>query len=133
MSSDSSSQGGSPSVGSPCWIQLPAKDMSRAKSFYSAVFDWTFTPVGEIDMIHFSDPNFKSLGGNIYKSDEVVHAKYGETPAIYFSTKAIGEALEKVEKAGGTVVRGQEPVGGGYTASFRDTEGNVEGIFAMIE
>lgn len=42
----------------------------------------------------------------------------------------IDEALKKIEQNGGKVVRGKEEVGDvGYAAYFKDSEGNVVGLW----
>ncbi|ODH46680.1 hypothetical protein GX48_07237 [Paracoccidioides brasiliensis] len=41
--------------GSPCWFNIPATDINRAKSFYAAiVFGWSFKA-------HPDDPSAKEL------------------------------------------------------------------------
>ena len=132
MSSDSSSEGGAPFLGSPCWIQIPATNVSRAKDFYSAVFEWDFTTSGDAEMIRFSNPSYKSLSGGIVKVDEVASGKYMTSPSVYFLVSSIEEGLKRIEKAGGNVVAEKEAVGDhGWTASFKDTEGNVLGIYCL--
>ena len=132
MSSDSSSEASVSSLGSPCWIQIPATDVPRAKDFYSAVFEWDFTTAGTVEIIRFSNPALKSLAGGIVKVDEVVPGKYMANPSVYFLVNSIEEGLEKIEKAGGNVVVGKEAEGDhGWTASFKDTEGNVLGIYCL--
>ena len=81
-------------------------------------------------MIRFSNPDLKSLGGGIVKVDEVVPGKYMANPSVYFYVSSIEEGLKRIEKAGGNVVAGKEAEGEhGWTASFKDTEGNVLGIY----
>ncbi len=51
-------------------------------------------------------------------------------PVIVVEVKDIDAALPAIEKLGGTVNRGKEPVGEmGFAAYFTDPEGNVVGLW----
>ena len=102
------------------------------KDFYSAVFEWNFTTSGAGEMIRFSNPALKSLGGGIVKVDEVIPGKYTGIPSVYYWVNSIEEGLERIERAGGIVVAGKEAEGShGWTASVKDTEGNILGIYCL--
>jgi predicted enzyme related to lactoylglutathione lyase len=51
-------------------------------------------------------------------------------PIVTIEVDDIGAALKQVERLGGTVARGSQPVGPiGFAAYFTDTEGNLMGLF----
>ena len=52
------------------------------------------------------------------------------TPVITIDVDDIDAALAKVESLGGATVRASEPVGDmGFSAYFRDSEGNLMGLW----
>ena len=130
--------------GAPCWLQIPAYDLARATAFYQAVLGFTIRPgdsaIEPHPMNHFSFPGtpFSSaLGGGIMeRSPEEIQAgppppSGTEKGIIYFYVDDLEGALAKVEKAGGQrLSRGGEGTGGQHV-DFRDTEGNVHGLFSM--
>jgi uncharacterized protein len=51
---------------------------------------------------------------------------------VTISVADMDETLEKISKSGGTVIRGKREFGKrGYTAYFKDTEGNVMGLWQV--
>ncbi|KAI9778429.1 MAG: hypothetical protein M1839_008075 [Geoglossum umbratile] len=127
-----------PVFGSPCWIEIPAIDVTRAKTFYATVFNWTFKPGTEtypedkIAMFSVPDPKLSGLGGGILKASDADHKPGKGGSVIYLWVTSIEEALKKIEENGGSVVLGKTAEGDqGWLAKFGDTEGNVHGIYTM--
>lgn len=53
-----------------------------------------------------------------------------KNPVITIEVASIDASLQQIEKLGGRVVRGKQPVGEmGFAAYFSDTEGNVLGLW----
>ncbi|KAI9652006.1 MAG: hypothetical protein M1829_001981 [Trizodia sp. TS-e1964] len=128
-----------PSVGTPCWISIPATDVPRAKNFFESALNWQFKPAGaeypasELAMIHFTDPSVPFLGGGIVKVAADCHIAGVGSCLNYYQVSDVDEYLEKVKQAGGRVAKEKEPQGDiGFIAQFFDTEGNVHGIFAPV-
>ncbi|KAI9769265.1 MAG: hypothetical protein M1840_004394 [Geoglossum simile] len=127
-----------PVYGSPCWIEISAIDVIRAKKFYAATFNWTFKPgtktypEDKIAMFSVPDPKLSDLGGGIVKVNDEDHKPGKGGSVIYLWVDSIEEALEKIKVNGGTVVLGKSAEGDqGFLAKFGDTEGNVHGIYTM--
>ncbi|KAI9861549.1 MAG: hypothetical protein M1813_005159 [Trichoglossum hirsutum] len=127
-----------PLYGSPCWIEIPATEVSRAKKFYADVFNWTFKPATEtypesmIAMFSVPDPKLSGLGGGIINVSDAQHKPGKGGSVIYLWVDSIEEALAKIKGAGGSVVQEKSPEGDhGFLAKFADTEGNVHGIYTM--
>jgi len=127
-----------PVYGSPCWIEIPAADVIRAKKFYADVFNWTFKPGTEaypehkIAMFSVPDPKLSGLGGGIVKSNDADRKPGQGGSVIYLWVNSIEESLEKIKGNGGSVVLEKSPEGDhGWLAKFGDTEGNVHGIYTM--
>ncbi|KAI9819669.1 MAG: hypothetical protein M1832_003903 [Thelocarpon impressellum] len=130
-----------PKAGSPVWLEVPAVDVQRAKTFFTAALDWEFKAAGEgypedqITMITFTDPAYPTLSGGIVKVDAAGFAPGKHVaPVFYLFVPSIDDSLERIKKAGGKVVEEKKPEGKtGLTAKFSDTEGNVHGLYALLE
>lgn len=116
-------------------FELPADDVSRASTFYSGVFGWGMQEVPDMKytMIHTVDIDEKTqtpkeagaINGGMFK-------RTADLPVtvVTIDVSDIDAALEKVKAAGGSVVREKVSVGPmGFIAYFKDTEGNVVGLF----
>ena len=54
------------------------------------------------------------------------------SPVIYISVKNIDQAATAIEQNGGKVIQPRTPVGNfGFAAYFRDTEGNIVGLWQL--
>ena len=117
-------------------FEIPADDLSRAKKFYSTVFGWKMTDAEMPDMQYVmvgtteSDENGMPKepgsinGGMLKREDPVRH------PVVTIDVVSMDDALAKVKKNGGQVVREKMPVGDmGFAAYFKDSEGNVIGLW----
>jgi len=115
-------------------FEIPADDIARAQKFYTTVFEWKMnsirgmrytilntTPTGENGMP--KEPG--AINGGMLERQEPV-----KSPVITIDVSNIDEALKKIEQNGGKVVRGKEAVGDmGYAAYFKDSEGNIVGLW----
>lgn len=115
-------------------FEIPADDTKRASEFYNKAFGWTINPMPEFDYIALrtadSDENGMpknpgSINGGMAKRGEPV-----QNIVVTINVKDIDKTLDTVEKLGGKKVMGKTPIGEmGFTAYFKDTEGNVVGLF----
>ena len=119
-------------------FELPVGDMNRAKSFYSSIFGWKLqdwpmpdgsTYVG-IHTVEVDDttrvPKEPGAinGGMVLRSAEVT------MPVFAIHVQSIDEAVQKVEAAGGKVIRPKvDMMGAGFYAYVQDTEGNTLGLW----
>lgn len=122
------------SHGSVVHFEVPADNVERARKFYSKVFGWNVMPMPEMEYTMVgtgpataegmpSEPGY--IGGGIAKRGDVVKA-----PVITLSVDDIDAALKTVGKNGGSTVQKKQPVGDmGFTAYFKDSEGNVVGLW----
>ena len=110
--------------GKVCYIEMPATDIPRSVEFYRNVFDWNIR--------RRSDGAFAFDDG----VGEVSGAWVKGRPAsgqpgllIYIMVDSVEDTVKRVEANGGEIV---QPVGADapeITARFRDTEGNVLGLY----
>ncbi len=116
-------------------FEVPADDLARAKKFYTDVFGWMLNDTPGMDYTIAttteSDPTTGRAiapgainGGMMKRTTEL------STPIITLTVSSIDDALAKLEKAGGAVVEGKAAAGDmGWTAYFKDSEGNVMGLW----
>jgi predicted enzyme related to lactoylglutathione lyase len=114
-------------------FEVPFDDADRALAFYRDVFDWQIQsmpgmgynlvatgPGGEQGP---TEPGY--IGGGMLRRQEPVTA-----PVITLDVPDIDACLVEVEKHGGARVGEKMPVGDmGFAAYFKDTEGNVLGLW----
>lgn len=115
-------------------FELPADDVERAQAFYSKAFGWKmrsmpgmgYTLVGTTPTDEKGMPTQAgAINGGMLKRQAPV-----QTPLITVHVAEIDAALRTIEKLGGATVRAKIPVGDmGFAAYFRDTEGNVVGLW----
>jgi predicted enzyme related to lactoylglutathione lyase len=117
-------------------FEIPADDTKRARKFYMEVFEWELNPVPGVDYtrlltirvdndFNFQRP-FEVNGAIVERSAEV------RVPVITISVEDIDDTIERISKAGGSLVSGKKEFGKrGYTAYFKDTEGNVMGLWQV--
>ncbi len=115
-------------------FEIPADDMKRAQKFYGAVFGWKTNEIPEMGyaLIQTAPTDEKNMvkepgaiNGGMTRRGEPV--KY---PVITINVSDIEVALKKIMEAGGEVVMGKTGVGDiGFSAYFRDSEGNVLGLW----
>jgi len=117
-------------------FEIPVEENARAKKFYSSVFDWSFEEMPYQDDVYtFAittpvDEDYKNketgaINGGMFKRDGDL-----KNPVITIGVPSIDEYVQKIEAAGGKVIvpKGEVP-DMGYYAYFKDTEGNVMGIW----
>ena len=115
-------------------FEIPADNLARAKKFYNTVFGWKMNEIPEMEYVMVgtveSDENGMPKetgainGGMLERQDPV------KSPVITINVKNIDQAAEAIEKNGGKIVRPKMAVGDmGYAAYFKDTEGNVIGLW----
>lgn len=114
-------------------FEIPAEDMEGAQNFYTNVFGWEMgEDYGGTRLVSTTENGNDgmskipgAINGDIFK-------KEGEltSPLLVITVPSIDEHLKKIKDANGEVVVEKVEVGDmGWCAYFRDTEGNVLGIW----
>jgi uncharacterized protein len=116
-------------------FEVPVDDAERARGFYGSVFEWGLQPMEGYDYtLAFTTPVDETSqeptepgainGGLRSRTAET------PTPILVIQVDSIDESLKKIEAQGGTTVapRSEMPGMGAY-AYFKDTEGNVIGLW----
>jgi predicted enzyme related to lactoylglutathione lyase len=122
-------------------FEIPVDDAARAKEFYRTTFDWelndmdmgggntyttvTTTPIDEQSRLPL-EPG--AINGGLM-------SRTSDTPVsvITIGVDAIDDALKKIEAGGGSVVQPRTEIPDmGAFAYFKDTEGNVVGLWENL-
>lgn len=116
-------------------FEIPYDDADRASTFYRTAFEWDLQswPGDESGYVLAgtgpngdqgpTEPGF--INGGLLRRDETFTG-----PDVVLDVPDIEAALVAVEQAGGTRVSPKAPVGDmGWAAYFRDTEGNLVGLW----
>ena len=110
------------------WFEIPVTDMKRAKAFYDAVFgidiqvqDFNGTFMG---WFPWAEGKPGANGSLIQHESYIPSATHGVV--IYFSSADVQIELDRVEDAGGKIVRPKTQISPevGYMGVFSDSEGN---------
>lgn len=112
-----------PKPGSIVHVEIPTKDIAKAKKFYGAVFGWKFEDVPDMNYTMFEAPGGPPGG---------LREPMENDPGVlnYILVNSVDETLAKVKKAGGTVVAPKQEIPGmGWMAIIKDSTDCVQGIF----
>jgi uncharacterized protein len=114
-------------------FEIPYDDGDRARKFYEKAFGWQMMPVPEMDYTLVmsgpsgdqgpSEPGFIN-GGMMQRQGPYT------APNLVLDVDNLETALKAVNEAGGKTVSERQPVGDmGFTAYFKDSEGNLVGLW----
>ncbi len=116
-------------------FEIPADNVKRAQDFYKNAFGWQINPMPEMNYTMVgtvpSDENGVpkepgAINGGMTKREEPV-----KNPVITIQVDDIDVALKTIEKQGGKTLVKKTAIGSdmGFTAYFKDSEGNTVGLF----
>jgi predicted enzyme related to lactoylglutathione lyase len=119
-------------------FEIPADDIERAKNFYGSIFGWELQTMqmgdGEYTNVRTTAVDDQSqmptepgaINGGMMQRDERITT----APVITIDVDGIDDALKQIEDRGGSTVLPRTPIPGmGAFAYFKDTEGNVLGLW----
>lgn len=114
-------------------FEIPADDEDRARQFYSSVFGWGFQVMPEMEYsLAMTTPMDEagrpavagSINGGLFRRGELT------APVVTIDVDDIDAALAAIAARGGSVFRAKMEVPGmGWNAYFKDSEGNVVGLW----
>lgn len=115
-------------------FEIPADNPKRASKFYGDVFGWQVQPME--GMPYWMLQTTELGGDRMPKNPGAINGGMAKraaplkTTVVTIGVKDIDKTLEMVKAKGGKTVRKKEPVGEmGFTAYFKDSEGNVVGLW----
>lgn len=115
-------------------FEIPFDDGERATAFYRDAFGWQLNAMPQMQYVMATTTPTTDQGtpaetgginGGMLRRQGPITA-----PIITIGVDDLDAALSTVEKLGGKVELGRQPVGDmGFSAYVRDTEGNVIGLW----
>lgn len=113
-----------PKPGSIVHLELPCKDVKRAKRFYGDIFGWSFEEIPEMNYTMFQPAS--GPGGGLF-----VPEQFNPGGALnYLLVDSIEETTKKIEAADGKIlVPKTEIPGQGWFAIFQDPEGTTMALY----
>ena len=115
------------------WVEIPAKDFDKAKTFYETILDATMQPMESMGMkmAFFPFDMKEGIGGSIMQGPGYEPSDKG-TLAYLNGGDDLSVILSRVEKAGGKILLPKMTIGAnGFMAHFLDCEGNKVGLHSM--
>jgi len=107
------------------YVEFPASDLSATKSFFEAVFRWTFQDFGP-DYTAFSNAG---LEGGFFRSDHCSKTESGSALIVFYSDR-LEDTKRKIEVAGGTIVKAIFSFPGGRRFHFVEPSGNEFAVWS---
>jgi uncharacterized protein len=115
-------------------FEIPFDDGDRARRFYKDIFGWQVAEMPEMQYTMVStgpsgdrgptEPGYIN-GGLMARSDG-----WASAPVVTIGVDSIDATLARIGELGGETVTGRTPVGDmGFAAYFKDSEGNVVGLW----
>lgn len=115
------------------WFEIPVKDFSRAQKFYAKILNGAVEDVQmDNERMGFLPRGANGVSGAIIETEGMKPGKDG-TLVYLNGGDDLQDVLDRVEPAGGKILRPKSPVSPdhGFSALIEDTEGNVIGLHSM--
>ena len=109
------------------YVEFPAKDLSATKDFFTQVFGWSFEDYGP-EYVAFSN---EGLDGGFFKADLASSTGNGAALIVFYS-QDLEVTQEKVEQAGGVVVKPIFTFPGGRRFHFTEPSGNEFAVWSRL-
>ena len=101
------------------YIEYPAKDLKATKAFFQKVFAWEFVDYGP----EYTSFTNQGLDGGFYQSELSANTETGSALTVFYSDN-LQQTLEKVESAGGEIIKPIFSFPGGSRFHFTEPSGN---------
>jgi len=107
------------------YLELPARDIGKAKEFFTRLFGWKFEDFGP-DYCSFNDGR---MMGGFFRSELSSSTSDGSCLIVFFN-EDLEKAAAKVLECGGTVTKDIFSFPGGKRLHFTDPNGNEYAIWS---
>lgn len=107
------------------YLELPSRDIAATKRFFAAVFGWSFVDYGP-DYSAFFDAG---IDGGFFRSQLSARVDSGSALIVFYS-RFLEQTQDKIERAGGQIVRPIFDFPGGRRFHFCDPGGSEYGVWS---
>lgn len=110
-----------------CHVEIPCKNIARARKFYSDIFGWKITDFGGMYAMFKTG---EGPGGGLEQRADNFPTERAIT--LYIQVEDIDFYLTKISVAGGRTIQKKTEISKefGYSGLFIDTEGNTIGLWS---
>ncbi|GFF93436.1 hypothetical protein IFM47457_09533 [Aspergillus lentulus] len=131
-----------PPEGSPCFVEIPAQNVEKLKTFYTSLFpSWETKPAhGEAtedgtQMRHFKFSEPRGLAGAIIKMTQDgpgIEQPVARGVTVYYTVDSLELMEKRVSELGGRVIQAKTTESAyGSLMRFSDPEGNKFGCYEV--
>ncbi|MDZ7806053.1 MAG: VOC family protein [Gracilimonas sp.] len=107
------------------YVEFPSPDLEAAKAFFIKAFGWEFTDYGP-EYTSFAN---EGINGGFFKSDNNTTSETGSALIIFYS-EDLEATQQKVEDAGGTIIKPVFSFPGGRRFHFIEPSGNEFAVWS---
>lgn len=107
------------------YVEFPANDLDAVKAFFVSAFGWSFTDYGP-DYTAFAD---QGLDGGFFRSEQSASTERGSALLVFYSER-LEETQQRVESAGGIILKPTFSFPGGRRFHFADPTGNEFAVWS---
>lgn len=108
-------------------FEIPVDDSERAASFYREALGWEIQGFGDMPywLVTAGAADERGADGALIGRGDI-----HQNPVLIVGVESLDTSIGKVEAAGGQILQGKMEIPGvGWSAYFRDPEGNTIGLF----
>lgn len=107
------------------YLEMPARDIAKAKTFFQQVFGWSFEDYGP-EYVALADAG---IDGGFYLSELTMSAAAGSALVVLYS-EDLDATAAKIVAAGGEIVKPVFAFPGGRRFHFSDTNQNEYAVWS---
>ncbi len=107
------------------YVEFPAKDLNKTKSFFMKVFNWSFQDYGPEYTAFFN----QGIDGGFYQADLQSESDKGAALIVFYS-QDLSATLSKIQNAGGIISRDIFTFPGGRRFHFSEPSGNEFAVWS---
>ncbi|WP_076415378.1 VOC family protein [Shewanella sp. UCD-KL12] len=107
------------------YIEMPVKDITTTKQFFSQVFNWEFVDYGP-EYTCFTNAG---IAGGFFSSEQTFELTNGMPLLVIYSSQ-LEATMAKVEGAGGAITKDIFSFPGGRRFHFKDLNGNEFAVWS---
>ena len=111
------------------YLEYAAVDIEATKAFFTTVFAWTFTDYGP-DYTAFERQG-NGVEGGFYRANLVSSSEQGAALAVFYSDD-LEATQNKIERAGGRIIKAIFSFPGGRRFHFTEPSGNEFAVWTKV-
>jgi len=109
------------------YVEFPARNIEATRQFFSKAFGWSFVDYGP-DYMAFDN---EGLDGGFFRSDLASTTEKGSALIVFYS-QDLESTQDKIESAGGSIIKPIFSFPGGRRFHFADPSGNEYAVWSDV-